>query len=157
MKKMMALVSALVCVLVLAGCKNAKQVQGSTYTFRGEHEYFVISNGSIVFSDTEEVFRGGYLEITQSDFFEDVASYSTTFYTITNGKRKIILSDRVIDQTGSSVDVNGELGSVSGEDVIFGNKISNIDELKENLWFELKITDLNGEDNVYQIKLIVTE
>ncbi len=157
MKKMVALVSALVCVLVLVGCKNVKQEQVSTYTFRGEHEYFVISNGSIVFSDTEEVFQGGYLETTQSDFFEDVASYSTTFYTITNGKRKTILSDRVIDQTGGSVDVNGELGSVSGEDVVFGNKISNIDELKENLWFELKTTDLNGEDNVYQIQLIVTE
>lgn len=157
MKKMMVLVSALVYLLVLPGCKNVKQEQVSTYTFRGEHEYFVISNGSIVFSDTEEVFQGGYLETTQSDFFEDVASYSTTFYTITNGKRKTILSDRVIDQTGGSVDVNGELGSVSGEDVIFGNKISNIDELKENLWFELKTTDLNGEENVYQIQLTLTE
>lgn len=63
----------------------------------------------------------------------------------------------MIDQTGSAVDVNGELGSVSGEDVILENKNSNIDELKENLWFELKTTALNGEENVYQIQLIVTE
>ena len=139
------------------GLEKCEASAGFNIYFPCEHEYFVISNGSIVFSDTEEVFQGGYLETTQSDFFEDVASYSTTFYTITNGKRKTILSDRVIDQTGGSVDVNGELGSVSGEDVVFGNKIPNIDELKENLWFELKTTDLNGEDNVYQIQLIVTE
>ena len=32
-------------------------------------------------------------------------------------------------------------------------KVESIDELQENLWFELKTTDLNGEEEAYQIQL----
>ena len=84
MKKLIALVLALVCVLVLAGC----QEQVLTCSFRGEHEYFAISNGSITMEDKEAVFDGGIIEITQSGFFDEVASYTTTFYTLTNGEQK---------------------------------------------------------------------
>ena len=31
------------------------------------------------------------------------------------------------------------------------DKTKSVDDLKENLWFELKTTDLNGAENVYQI------
>ncbi|WP_321027335.1 hypothetical protein [Eisenbergiella sp.] len=31
------------------------------------------------------------------------------------------------------------------------------DELQNNLFFELKTTDLNGEENEYQLQLTVTE
>ena len=55
-------------VLMLAGCNDTEQI--TTYTFRGEHDYFAISNGSITLSDTEEVFDGGDLQITQSGVFE---------------------------------------------------------------------------------------
>lgn len=152
MKKLIALILALVCVLALAGC----QEQASTYSFRGEHEYFAISNGSIVLSDTEELFDGGDLEITQSGVFEEVASYSTTFYTLTNGEQRTILSNSVIDQTGGSVNVDGDLGSISGKGIIIGSKVESIEELSENLWFELKTTDLSGKENVYQIQLTLT-
>ena len=52
MKKMMLLVSTLICIFALSGCQNVKQEQTLTYSFSGEHEYFVVSNGSIVLSDT---------------------------------------------------------------------------------------------------------
>ena len=154
MKKLIALVLTLVSTLSLAGCNNTKEKQTSTYFFCGESECFAISNGSIILTDTEEVFDGGDLELTQSDLFEEVISYSTTFYTLTNGNRRPILSNSVIDQAGSSVNLKSDLGSISGEDII---DITNISELKENLWFELKTTDLNGEETVYQIHLIFTE
>ena len=64
MKKFIVLVFAVVCVLALAGC----QEQVSTCSFRGEHEYFAISNGSITLEDKEAVFDGGNIEITQSGF-----------------------------------------------------------------------------------------
>ncbi len=157
MKKLIALVLVMLCVLALAGCNNTQQEQVSTYSFRGEHEYFAISNGSIVLSNKEEVFDGGDLEITQSGVFEEVASYSTTFYTLTNGERGTILSNSVIDQTEGSVSVDSELGSVSGDGIIIGSKVKSVDELRENLWFELKTTDLIGKENVYQIQLTLTE
>ena len=157
MKKLIALLLPLVCMLSLAACNNTEQEQVSTYSFYGEHDYFSISNGSIVLNDTEEVFDGGDLEITQSGVLEEVASYSTTFYTLINGEKRIILSNSVIDQTGDSVNVDGDLGKASGKDFVVGNKVENIEELRENLWFELTTMDLNGEENVYQIQLTLTE
>ena len=155
MKKLIALVFAFVFVLGLVGSSN-NQEEVATLSFRGEHEYFAISNGSIVLSDKEEVFDGGDLEITQSGVFETVASYSTTFYTLTDGEQRTILSNSVIDQTGGSVNVDSDLGSISGEGIL-GNEVKSVDDLKENLWFELKTTDLDGKENVYQIQLTLTD
>ena len=152
MKKLIAMLLILVCVLTMVGCNNTKQTE-TTYTFRGEHDYFEISNGTIVLSDTDELFDGGDLHITQSDVLNNIVSYSTTFYTIIDGERRTILSNSVIDQTGSAVNVEGDLGKSSGEGVIIGSKVENIDELKDNLWFELETTDLYGKENVYQIQL----
>ena len=157
MKKRITFVLALVCTLVFAGCNNAKQEQVSTYSFHGDHEYFTISNGSIILGETEEVFDGGDLEVTQSGLFEEIASYSTTFYIFTNGERKNISSHTIIDQTGSSANLNGDIGKMSGEGCVISNMVKNMDELKENFWFELKTTDFNGEENVYQIQLTLTE
>ena len=157
MKKLLTLVLVLSYVLVLIGCNNAKQAEVSTYFFHGEHEYFAISNGSIILGDTEEVFDGGDLQITQFGLFEEVASYSTTFYTLINGVRRILLSNSVIDQTGGKVNVDGDLGKISEKNSIIGSKVKSIAKLRENLWFELKTTDLNGMENVYQIQLSITE
>ena len=152
MKKLIALFLALVCVLALAGC----QERVSTCSFRGEHEYFTISNGSITLEDKEIVFDGGNIEITQSGFFDEVASYTTTFYMLTNGEQKIILSNSEINQTGEATTIDSDLGSISGEGIL-GNEVKNVDGLKDNLWFELKTTDLNGTENVYQIQLKFTD
>lgn len=156
MKKIIALLFTLTCVLALAGCNHhAEQIV--TYSFRGEHDYFAISNGSITLSDNEEVFDGGDLQITRSGVLEEVASYSTTFYTITDGERSVILSNSVVDQTGGTISVEGDLGKGAGDGFIIGNKVEKIDDLKENLWFELKTTDLTGNEEVYQIQLTLNE
>ena len=152
MKKLIALVLALVCVLALSGC----QERASTCSFRGEHEYFTISNGSITLDDKEIVFDGGNIEITQSGFFDEVASYTTTFYMLTNGEQKIILSNTEINQTGETTSIDSDLGSISGEGIL-GNEVKSVDNLKDNIWFELKTTDLNGKENIYQIQLVVTK
>ena len=152
MKKLIALVLALVLVLSLAGCKE----QPSTRHFRGEHEYFAISNVSINLDDKETVVDGGNIEITQSDFFDDVASYTTTFYMLANGEQRIILSNTEINLTGEATTIDSDLGSISGEGIL-GNEVKNVDDLKDNLWFELKTTDLNGTENVYQIQLKFTD
>ena len=157
MKKLIAFVSVLVCVLALAGCNNTKDEQVLKYSFSGENEYFKVSNGSIILSNTEEVFNGGDLETTLSTVFDDVVSYTGTFYTLINDNRRIILSNSTSDKAGGTVNVDGDLGSVSGKDVIIGKKASTVNELKENLWFELKTSDLNGRTNTYQLQLTLTE
>jgi len=155
MRKLTAFLCILLSVLMLAGCNDTEQI--TTYTLRGEHDYFAISNGSITLSDAEEVFDGGDLQITQSGVFEEVASYSTTFYMIADGERRIILSNSVVDQTGGTISIEGDLGKGAGDGFIIGNKVGKIDDLKENLWFELKTTDLNGNEEAYQVQLTLTE
>ena len=152
MKKLIASFLSLVCVLALAGC----QEQALTCSFRGEHEYFAISNGSITLEDKEAVFDGGSIEITQSGFFDEVASYTTTFYMLINGEQKVILSNTEINQTGEATTIGSDLGSISGEGIL-GNGVKSVDDLKDNLWFELKTMDLNSTENIYQIQLVVSK
>ena len=157
MKQILAFVMTLVCALSLSACGNDKQEQTATYRFHGENEFFAISNGSIVLSDTEEVFDGGNLYITQTGIFDHVASYSATFYTKKDGVQRTLMSNSVVDQTGSTIHVEGDLGTMSGDGFIIGGKVASIDELKENLWFELKTTDLHGKETSYHLRLTLTE
>lgn len=134
---------------------NAKQ--STVYSFCGEHELFTITNGVIAKNADEEVFDGGDLNIIDDEYFSDVASYSVTFYTLKNGEERTIMSNSVVDQTNSSVNVAGDLGKMSGKDLLIESKVENASELKNNLHFELKTTDLNGRQNTYHIQLTVTE
>ena len=45
------------------------------------------------------------------------------------------------------------LGKISG-DIL---RDSDADKLTDNLWFELKTTNLSGEENTYQVQLETTE
>ena len=153
MKKLIILVWVLVCVLSLAACKTTEQEKVVTYYFHGEHECFAISNGSIVLSDTEEVFDGGKLNVIKTDLFDDIVSYTTTFYTLEDEAQRTLMSNSVVDFTGGTIHIEGDLGRISGDGFIIGGKVKSIDELQQNLWFELKTTDLNGEEAVYQLQL----
>lgn len=57
------------------------------------------------------------------------------------------------DMTGRTINISGEVGKISG-DII---KKAETDELKNNLFFELKTTNLNGEENEYQLQMTLTE
>ena len=161
MKKIKTLLLlTLLCVGMFTGCSvNNEETQEklSVYSFYGEAEAFAIVNGVIVISADKEVFYGGDLKVTDDECFSDVASYSVTFYTLKNGEKRTIMSNSVVDQTGSTVNVAGDLGKMSGEDIIIGSKVKNANELANNLYFELNTTDLNGDQNTYQIQLTITE
>lgn len=150
MKKWIALVLSLGFILSLTACHNMEKV--STYSFYGTHEYFTISNGEIVLSDKEEVFDGGDLQITNLGEFEQITSYSTTFYTFINGERGVILSNTVTDKTGGTVSIGADLGRVAGKTIFLGSDKS-LEEVRKNLWFELKTSDLNNKTKAYQIQL----
>lgn len=157
MRKVMAIIFSLLCILLLTACNGGKQEETLTYYFRGENEYFAISKGSVVLSGSEEVFDGGNLEIIQEEVFKDVVAYSITFYMLKYGERKTIMSNSVVDYTEGAIHVEGDLGKMSGEDLIIGNKVEDMDELRENLWFELETTDSNGKEDIYQIQLSFVE
>lgn len=173
MKKLIFLVWILGCMFGLSACNNknvddstenhiaadvaVKQEQISVFSFCGESEQLKISNGVIVLRDAEDVFEGGDLAFKQTESFENIVSHTTSFYVMKNGEKQTILHGGTLDMEGSSLAMGDDLGKICGEGVVIGNNVENIDELKDNLWFELKTTDQYGEEKVYQIQLKLTE
>ena len=143
-------------VLTLVGCEKVEQEQLTVYSFSGENEQLSISNGIIVLNDTEEIFNGGDLKVTD-DFFNNITSYSTTFYIMSGDKKDVILSNNVVDMTGDTVNASGDLGQISGDSAIRRIKIDDTSDLKNILYFELTTKDRDGKENVYQLQLSLSE
>ena len=157
-------ITMVICTVVLFGCSktdiknevsestiNANKNPSGTYLFSGENESIKITNGSIIFGETNEVFSGGNLEILQPRLFTDISSYSTTFYTLlNNGERNDFYSTNVTGVRNGAESINSDLGSSSFN----GFRVIN---LEQGLWFELITTDVNGKEDKYLLELIVIE
>lgn len=156
MKKIRAvMLSLLACTVLLAGCntssENNEEQSLKVYSFSGENEYISVSNGVIILDGKDEICYGGDLKVT-SDDFGDITTYSTTIY-INGSEKETLLSNSVDDQTGGTIDLSGNIGKIYG-DIL---KDRDADKLTDNLWFELKTTNLRGEENTYQVQLETTE
>ena len=152
MIKTEALVFMTIILTALTGCGKAEQEQLIIYSFSGENEQLAVSNGIIVLNGSEETFVGGDLKVT-GDFFDDITSYSTTFYTMSGSEKDIILSNSVVDMTGETVNVSCDLGQISGESIIRRIKIDDVNDLENVLYFELTTKNKSGEENVYQLQI----
>ena len=117
MVKLRVLVFMAILMLALAGCEKVAQEQLTVYSFSGENEQLTVSNGIIVLNGSEEIFSGGDLKAAD-DCFLDITSYSTTFYTISGSEKNVILSNSVVDTTGGTVNVSGDLGQISGDSTL---------------------------------------
>ncbi len=138
------------CTCLLLAC-SSKPAEESlvVYSFSGENEIFSISNGVIVLKEGEEIFYGGNLDGKLSD----IVAYSMTYYIQSDSDDIILLSNSVTDMTGGTIGIADETGKISG-DIL---KKAEEDDLQNNLYFELKTTNLDGEENTYQLQLAVTE
>ena len=156
MKKIMAVVLwLLACTVLLAGCNTSSESNEEqplkVYSFSGENKYISVSNGVIILDGKDEICYGGDLKV-MSDDFSDITTYSTTIY-INGSEKEILISNGADDQTGGTIDVSGNIGKISG-DIL---RDSDADKLTDNLWIELKKTNLSGEENTYQVQLKTTE
>ena len=154
-KKMEVMLSLLACTVLLAGCNTSSESNEEqplkVYSFSGENEHISVSNGVIILDGKDEICYGGDLK-AMSDDFTDITTYSTTIY-INGSEKEILLSNSVDDQTGGTIDVSGNIGKISG----YILRDSDADKLTDNLWFELKTTNLSGEENTYQVQIKTTE
>lgn len=145
-----------VCAVLFAGCdvsSESDQEQSlKVYSFSGENDFISVSNGVIVLNAKNEICYGGNLKV-KADEFVDVTTYATTLYINIGNEKKVLLSGGVEDLAGETIDISGDIGRISG-DIL---RDSDTDKLADNLWFELKTTDLSGEENTYQIHLEMME
>lgn len=149
MKKIATIILLLlVCTVLFTGCGNSSK--SSQEQSLKVCESISVSNGVIVLSGKDEICYGGNLKV-MSDDFADITAYSTTIY-VDGEEDSILLSHAVADQTGGTIDVSGNIGKISGDVLRDGDA----DKLADNLWFELKTTNLSGEENTYQVQLETT-
>lgn len=150
------LVAILSCALLFTGCgisseQNQEQLL-IVYSFSGENDFISVSNGVIVLDAKDEICYGGDLKV-KPDEFANITTVSTTIYLYSDNEKYILMSNGAADETGGTIDVSGNIGKISG-DIL---RDSDIYKLVDNLWFELKTTDLDGEENIYQLQLKMTE
>ncbi len=157
MKKVTTILLALFgSALLFTGCgvsSESNQEQSlKVYSFSGENNFISVSNGVIVLDAKDEIYYGGDLEV-KPDEFSDITTYSATIYLNKGNERVTLISNSFEDKTGGTIGVSGDIGKITG-DII---RDSDIDKLVNNLWFELKTTDLKGQENTYQLQLEMTE
>ena len=160
MKKIISIAISCLLIAALVGCAGSVEDAESgtvVYSMSGSNDLFEISNGVIVLGEEEEVFDGGDLKVLQEDLFAEVTSYTCSYYIITNGGRRTILSNSTVDMTGGTLSVNGDMGRASGNGILIGNKIKSAEDLEDVIWFELITTDLNGKENTYQLPLVLNK
>ena len=160
MKRIISIAISCLLIAALVGCAGSAEDNESgsaVYSMSGSNDLFEITNGVIVLGEKEEVFDGGDLKILQEDLFSDVTAYTCSYYTITNGERRTILSNSTVDMTGGTLNLNGDLGRASGKGILIGNKIKAAEDLEQLLWFELITTDLSGKENTYQLALVLNK
>lgn len=160
MKKVIAFMLVIMCLILLVSCTAKTEKQDlAVYSFFGADEHFSVSNGVIVLNGEEETFSGGELTVLQEEFFSDIVSYDADFYILKNGgDKRTVLSSSVLDMTGDSVRLNGDsLGKISGETILTNYKMIDEEDWQNNLFFELTVTDKNGEETVYELQMNLTK
>lgn len=154
------LCTIMLCMGLLIGCSQNDEnthEEITVYSFCGENEQFAVTNGIIIIDADEEIFYGGDLSVTDQEQFADISFYSMKFYAIANGEKRTIMHNSVVDQTGGSINVTGNLGRIAGKDILIGNKAENVSDLTDNLYFELITTDLSGKQDAFELQLTATK
>ena len=156
MKKFLSLILAISFMLALTACKNEAQEQLVVYSFYGENDCFKISNGTIVLSDSEDIFYGGSLHVTEPESIIDISSYKATFYTVTDGQREIILVDELHNSSSAEL-LEVSLGKIVANDSELNQQFKNIEQLNGKVFCELETTDKEGNKNSYTIEMELTK
>lgn len=131
------------------------------YSFAGENDDMKITNGVIVISPNKQLISGGEILYTGSAN-DKIQAYSEKIYLKEReNNEKIVLHNSVESQgdiKGTSFSdeflLNKSVGSISSEKLFSEDEINNI---KDNLYFALDYTKLNGEDGNVTIKLNMNE
>lgn len=143
-------------VMVIGGgytLMNHEEEPTRVYAFHGENDQFSVSNGVIVVSDEEDVFYGGTLE-EKGEHLSDLSAYSISFYFELGSETHTLLSNRIIDTTGTPIHLPDELGKVSGNGIIEWRRL---EQLESQLYCELETKDLDGNIEVQQIQMEVVQ
>ena len=157
MKKALVFILAIICLFMFVGCNSTEDSDKTeVYTFYGENEYISVTNGTAVIDGENEMLSGGNLTILNKELFADAVYWRYEFYILNDGEEKTAYVGSVSDETGgASVNIEGDLGKISGGDIITKYDDSYADDFVNNLYFKFTVKNAEGEENTYHLQMKV--
>ena len=157
MKKVVVLMLVALCTFVFTACDGEiADDKTEVYTFYGENEYISVVNGTAVVDGDEQMFSGGMLKILNEEAFENAVYWDAEFYIARSGENTIVCKSTVSDETGGAeMSMEGDLGKISGGNVITNYGEENTDDFLNNLFLKLSVKNADGEEKVYDLHMTV--
>lgn len=152
MKKVACLLTALLLCCFLAGCSTSSNQKLTVYSFSGQDDTFSITNGVVVIAPDTAIFYGGYLDADE-EHFQQITSYSTSFYVWADGHEHTLMDMRAVDTTGTFLNLDQEVGSVSSQAFFEGAETA----IRDQLFFRLETVNQNGERQTLEIPMSVVD
>ncbi len=154
MKKILAGMLALVIMLAFVGCgKAGKAPVQKVYSIFGECDEFRIINAVAVIGGEQETFYGGKLELKTADF-KNVSGYSFSYYIDNDGEKCTIMNHAMVNERSAFDLENQETGQISRTVLNYNIDVS---KFEHNMFFELTVTDENGENVTFTVPMQVKQ
>ena len=157
MKKLIIFILSVLCLFIFVGCIAEKDNDKTqVYTFSGENEYISVINGTAVIDGEEEAFSGGELRILNKELFDGAVYWSSEFYILKDGEKRTVYKDAVNDGTGGAeASISGNIGKISGGNVITEYEESDVDDFINNLFYKFTVRNAQGEEMTYELQMDV--
>lgn len=134
---------------------NEPMQQTTTYLFDGENEMFSITDGQIIISEKEDIFYCGHLKL-KGGIVNDISAYQISYYIQMNDENHIITIDQKISEDSHiNIEIDDDLGKVSGKDYIIVDKNEDIDSIIRKIQFKIKIKKIDGTLKTMDIPLSI--
>nr|WP_312576954.1 hypothetical protein [Sedimentibacter sp.] len=152
MKKRIISITLIVIVLCFITSCTTQKNKIEIYSFSGEDENIKINNGLIIVTDDLEKFIGGDLSF-KGEEPSNVKDYFEKFSFYKDGNEDTIMSNATkTEGTTEGLQISSELGSISGEDLFYGD---DLELIKNSLNFSLSGKLMNGEGFEYNLVLVI--
>ena len=152
MKKFLTGILALAIMLTFIGCgKEDKAPAQKVYSISGECDEFRIINGVAVIGGEQETFYGGKLE-PKTDAFKNISGHSFEYYIDNGGENHTIMNNVMTNQSSTYDLYDKETGQISGTVL---NSNVDVSKFEHNMFFELTVTDENGDNKDFTIPMDV--
>lgn len=149
MKRFIVITLSVIILCLITSCTKPNN-EIEIYSFSGENENIIINNGLIIVTDDLEKFIGGDLSFKNEEP-SDIKDYFDRFFFYKDGKEDTILNNATtIEGTTEGQHISSELGSISSEDLFYGN---DLELIKDSLNFSLSGKLMNGERFEYNLVL----
>ncbi|EHI99606.1 hypothetical protein CDLVIII_3016 [Clostridium sp. DL-VIII] len=155
------LIGSIILIRMIVSYKTEFDRQESkVYSFSGKDTNIRISNGIIIIFPNKQIVNGGDIQFIGNNQ-EKIKSYSKTIYLDKKVNKDIILSNTVSYQGCADGAMfadeflsNKSAGEISSDKLFTKSDINNI---KDNLYFSLEYSTVDGKTEHFTIKLNVKE